>query len=226
MTGTRAIKIRPLASAEDLAGVLARLEAEDAASLELLDPVACAFLADAARALDMRDGLPVIGEGADAVFQDFRLTAAIPDDHPVRDLTRRVGALTNRALDLMDPRPLPGRFAINDLIVQLYPKGSAGITAHRDHLRYTGLVLIVVVEGDGRFLVSSDRAGSDAREVAAAAGRMTVMRAPGFGGRRDRPFHAVTDVRGPRICIGLRHDSRPLSWHEERRRAAAGGAGD
>jgi hypothetical protein len=34
------------------------------------------------------------------------------------------------------------------------------------------------------------------------------MRAPGFAGRRDRPFHFLRDVTQARLALGLRHDLR------------------
>jgi hypothetical protein len=34
------------------------------------------------------------------------------------------------------------------------------------------------------------------------------MRAPGFAGRRDRPFHYLSDVTQTRLALGLRHDLR------------------
>jgi hypothetical protein len=38
---------------------------------------------------------------------------------------------------------------VNDYIVQRYPAGCAGMSPHRDHIRYTGLVAIVMLGGRG-----------------------------------------------------------------------------
>ncbi len=39
-------------------------------------------------------------------------------------------------------------------------------------------------------------------------GDLLLMRAPGFAGRRDRPFHYLSDVTQTRLALGLRHDLR------------------
>lgn len=180
----------------------------DAASLRLLDPVACARLAGEAQQLAFRPARAVVGAGETAVHQDFDLATDIPEDLALRALARALERHIGRALESMNRNPLPGGFAINDLIVQRYAAGSAGISPHRDHIRYVGLVAIVVLAGAGRFLVSQDRSGRDAREVPALPGHLVLMRAPGFNGRNDRPFHAVREITEERYILGLRHDSR------------------
>jgi len=67
-----------------------------------------------------------------------------------------------------------------------------------------------VLAGAGRFLDSADRAGRAAREVPAPPGQLLLMRAPGFNGRNDRPFHAVREITAERSILGLRQDSRAL----------------
>jgi hypothetical protein len=37
-------------------------------------------------------------------------------------------------------------------------------------------------------------------------GSLLLMRAPGFAGRGDRPYHMLSDVTETRIGLGLRHD--------------------
>ena len=104
--------------------------------------------------------------------------------------------------------PLSPPFQFNDRVLQRYAVGARGISPHRDHIRYQGLVAIVVLSGSGRFYVSPDRSGQDAREIPAPAGHAILMRAPGFAGRRTRPFHGLDRVDRRRLTIGLRYDAR------------------
>ena len=77
-------------------------------------------------------------------------------------------------------------------------------------MRYTGLVALIQLSGNGRFFVSDTRSGSGAREVAWRPGDLLLMRAPGFAGRKDRPFHYLSDIASERYSIGLRHDTQPV----------------
>lgn len=193
-----------------LANAIRRAADEDAASLPLFDHAACMSLVDEARSLAFRPARPVVGVGETAVYQDFDLATEIPDGR-LTALARGLGGQIARANMSMNRNPLPEGFAFNDLIVQRYAAGSAGISPHRDHIRYVGLVAIVVLAGTGRFFVSRDRNGRDAREVPAPPGHILLMRAPGFNGRNDRPFHAVREIEEERYILGLRHDSRPAT---------------
>ena len=71
-----------------------------------------------------------------------------------------------------------------------------------------GLVSLVILAGDGRFMVCEDRSGANAREIPSPPGCLLLMRAPGLHGRRDRPFHFLTDVTTARMSFGLRYDVR------------------
>ncbi len=197
-----------IAGPTELVGALARLDAEHAVSLPLLSPRARRRLIGATTRLPYRPAAPVIGAGANAVRQDFELCMAIPKPSLLRAFATTLEALLNAALDRLDPQPLARPLRLNDLIVQRYPKGSFGITAHRDHVRYQDLVALMVLSGAARFGLCDDRAGRGARELPCPPGHLLLMRAPGFGGRRDRPFHFLDRVTRPRLSFGLRHDAR------------------
>lgn len=199
-----------LADAAEISAAVARLEAEGAVSLALLGPEDCAALLAAASDLSFREARPVVGEGERAVYQDFDICMDIPPESPFRDLARALDGLLDASLARLDPPPVARPFVLNDIVVQRYARGSGGITPHRDHVRYTGLVALVVLSGGGEFYIADDRAGSGARPVQAGAGRLVLMRAPGYAGRRDRPFHGLRGVVGPRVAVGLRHDSRAV----------------
>jgi hypothetical protein len=197
-----------VASPAAIARCLARLAQEDACSLELLSQRGCAALLAAGAALSYRPAMAVVGKGDRRVYQDFEICMPVPDGslfHDCRDaLERRLA----RALHEMPDPPLARPPRLNDLVVQHYPAGSRGITAHRDHVRYRDLVAVVTLAGRARFFVSPTRSGEDAREVPVPPGSLVLMRAPGFAGRDDRPFHLLTDVTEERVCLGLRHDVR------------------
>ena len=42
------------------------------------------------------------------------------------------------------------------------------------------------------------------------AGGLILMRAPGFAGLRDRPFHMLSDIQETRIGVGIRQDIEKL----------------
>lgn len=197
-----------VAAPGEVARSLARLAGEDAASLDLLSRKGCAVLLEASAALAYRKARPVIGEGERRVYQDFEICMPVPEGSPFHDCRDAVERLIARALLEMPAPPLAKAPRLNDLVVQRYPPGSRGITAHRDHLCYRGLVAILTLAGRARFFVSTERSGEGAREVPIPPGSLLLMRAPGFTGRDDRPFHFLSDVTEERVCLGLRHDVR------------------
>jgi hypothetical protein len=198
-----------VATVAAMADALRRIGDEAATSLALLPADALGPLLAEARRLPYRPARPVVGQGATAVYQDFDLATKISADGALMALSRALDRLIGAALATMRAPPLPRGFEINDYIVQYYPAGREGMSPHRDHIRYTGLVAIVMLGGAGRFLVCDDRAGAGEREIPLAPGDLLLMRAPGFQSRGDRPFHAVRDITEDRYILGLRHDARP-----------------
>jgi hypothetical protein len=193
------------------AGVaLSRLAAEDVACLPLVPEAGLAPLLAAARTLSYRTARNEIGDGARAVRQDFDICMAPPRPSPLWALAAELEEFLGHALAGQRPALLAGRFTFNDVVVQRYPAGSFGITAHRDHLRYTGLVALILLSGEGRFFTCAERSGLEAREIPWRPGELLLMRAPGFAGRRDRPFHFLRDVSSERYSIGLRHDTQAV----------------
>lgn len=208
MNGQRP-EIEFVSDAARAARLIARLGAEDAGAMPLLSGAACVALIDAAETLPCRVGRREIGTGDRIVRQDFEICMDVPAASLLWVLAGGVEALLNAALAQLEPSPLAAPLRLNDLVAQRYLPGSFGITAHRDHLRYVGLVALVVLNGSGRFCVCRDRTGADAHEIPAKPGDLLLMRAPGFQGRRDRPFHFLSDITALRYSIGLRQDDGP-----------------
>lgn len=196
-----------LAAPNQVAEAIGRLAVEDAVSLPLIGPKTCQELCAAAGSLNFRPGKPVVGAGESAVKQDFRLTMDFPLDSPFRAIAASLNRLLWRTFQLPRTIPLqdlPG-FHLNDLVLQNYPKGSLGITPHRDHISYRGLVSVIPLSGAGRFYVCSDRQGRNPREIPAPPGHLVLMRAPGFPCTRPRPFHYVSGITAERLSLGLRY---------------------
>jgi hypothetical protein len=193
--------------ADALADALRAMAEKDAVALSFLPEEVRLVLVTEAATLAFHRARAIVGEGERAVYQDFDLTVDFPAESSYRAVAGAVDRAIAAAAARIDPPPLPPGFCLDDLILQRYVRGSAGITLHRDHLRYRGLVAILVVSGDGRFGLALDRSGTGAREVAAAAGDLLLMRAPGFAGSRDRPFHSLSDITRERLSFGLRWDS-------------------
>jgi len=190
----------------ELAVALCGMAAEDAVALPLLGPAERGPLVEAAGRLSYRPARPMIGEGDRTVRQDFALCMTIGPGSPFHALAAALERAVAGALARLSPPPLAAPPRFNDLIVQRYHAGSLGITPHRDHIRYRDLVAIVTLAGRARFFLCADRSGCHAREVPIPPGSLLLMRAPGFGGLRDRPFHMLSDVTETRIALGLRHD--------------------
>ena len=205
-----AAHLRP--TPRQLADAIARLGTEDVSALPLLDDGARRHLAQAAARLPFKASTPVVGEGERAVRQAFQYCVTLPQNSLLRAFASCLERRLNDSLTLLDPPPLAGAIRLNDFIVQRYQLGSVGITPHRDHVKYTGLVAIVILSSRARFSVCVDRSGRQPREIPSPPGQLLLMRAPGFHGRRDRPFHFVTAVTQRRYSFGLRQDSRA---HEE-----------
>jgi hypothetical protein len=67
-------------------------------------------------------------------------------------------------------------------------------------------VCLFILEGKGRFFICQDRSGSGAREIPNQPGEVLLMRAPGFLGSQERPFHLVREIQEPRYVFGLRQE--------------------
>jgi hypothetical protein len=189
----------------EMAAALKALADSDLVSLPLLDRRSRRNLLLAARGLTWRAARPEVGEGERRVRQDFDLSMTFPPESPYRAFAATLTDLTNQALGRLGAPLLPWPIHFNDLIVQRYAPGSFGITPHRDHIRYVGLVALIVLAGSGSFFACTDRQGTDAHEIDARPGRLILMRAPPFAGKTDRPFHFLGRVGAKRYSLGLRY---------------------
>jgi hypothetical protein len=87
----------------------------------------------------------------------------------------------------------------DEVTVQRYAPGSAGISTHLDGRRHPYLVAIFTLEGSAVLRQCSDRQGTTLRSWHADAGSLVLLCGPGLLGVDDgRPLHAVDGPRDVR----------------------------
>ncbi len=197
-----------LPSAEDLGEAIARLIREDAVSLPVIGERYREMLLAESVNLPYRPARPVVGAPERQVLQDFEICMPIPADGLLGQFARTLNALTRQALQDLEADSCPQPFEYNDLVMQRYEPGSQGISAHRDHVRYEGIVSLVILSGDATFEICRDRSGDSGREIPSPPGSILMMRGYRFAGLQDRPFHLLRDIRSRRVSFGLRYDTQ------------------
>jgi len=146
----------------------------------------------------------VVGSGEHAVRQQVGLFRDFPEHSQFVFLKNCFQAWMDEQLKRFPEYPFEHAFRINSLELLKYEAGSIGITPHRDGFRFKNLICVFILGGRGRFFICSDRAGHDAREIDASPGQLILMKAPGFRGLQEQPFHFVTGIRDTRFVFGLR----------------------
>ena len=190
----------------NLAKIVEALAETGALAVPLLGDEWRLSLLDAAHASRFRAARPLVGKGERLVRQRMEVCEHFSADSVFRTLAGEFQALWDDLLENVSSNPFTGRLVFNDLMLQRYSIGEVGITPHRDRTDYRNLVCLFILEGKGRFYLCDDRAGSGAREIPHVAGDVVLMRAPGFQGSAERPFHFVRDIQSPRTVFGLRQE--------------------
>ncbi len=187
--------------------IVAALAQSGALAVPVLGDAFRLSLLEAARASAFREARPLVGKEGREVGQRMEVCEHFPDDSIFRALGRGFQKLWDDWLAEVPDSPFEGPLIFNDLMLQRYSVGEVGITPHRDRTAYRNLVCLFVLEGEGRFFLCSDRQGRAAREIPHRAGDVVLMRAPGFQGSLERPFHFVRDIQSRRYVFGLRQES-------------------
>ena len=203
-------KIPVLASRLDLLEVsssISTLPRVGAVACPCLDVSEANALVSVVDQLEYRPAKAITGSDNAPVYQDFDLCYDIPSGHSLWEIAQVLEqALTSALVGAeVDSECYPLR--LNDLIVQRYPPGCAGITPHRDHVRYGFLIAIILLTGDGYFGICDDRQGNESREIDFKPGDLLLMGGPGLIPNFRRPFHFVNGVTDWRRTIGLRYDT-------------------
>ncbi|MBV8884288.1 MAG: hypothetical protein JO235_09875 [Chroococcidiopsidaceae cyanobacterium CP_BM_RX_35] len=145
-----------------------------------------------------------VGTGDRVVRQQYSSFAAFPESSLYVQLAQAFQALMSEQLALVYPYPFATPLKFNSMLLQKYELGQLGITAHRDSLRSINWVCIFNIAGRGQFCLCEQRCGRNSREVDSSPGNIIFLRAPGFFGVQERPFHYVTNIQVTRYSFGLR----------------------
>ena len=193
---------------------LAELPAGSAVAIDCISTETCAALSDLADQLPYREARPVTGPSRTPVYQDFELDYEVPREHPFWRIAEALQSVFSPLLDGFLPEARSDsdtNFSLNDLIVQRYPPGCAGISPHRDHIEYRVIILILLLSGDGDFRVHPERSEPEGHIIDFQPGQLLMMGAPGIAPDFVRPFHSVRNVTAIRRTIGMRFDRRLIS---------------
>ncbi len=191
-----------------IAPYLERLRGSDALGMPLLTEPARLSLLAAAEALTYRRAKPYMGAPGREVQQDFEICMTFDANSPFTALAKSLGAQLRAAAREMPDPPLSDELRFNDIAVQRYTPGSAGISPHRDFLQFRQVVVLIILAGQGRFFVCDNREGLNPTEVPVKPGDALLMQAPDFGGQTRQPFHFLRDITEPRVVVGLRYDAK------------------
>ena len=121
-----------------------------------------------------------------------------------RELWGAFQTLLEQHLAQLPRSPFAREVRFTNAALHRYPPGPLGLSPHRDSARSINLVAIFVLRGRGRFIVCQDRRGRGAVDLPNAPNDLLLLRAPGFLGTEDRPFHAVLDILEERLTFALR----------------------
>jgi len=188
----------------DIAEILEDLRSIGAASAPILNEDFRRSLLKEAESYDYRPEDEIVGSGDRVVRQQVESFENFRGESKYILLKRLFQRLMEEVLRELDEYPFDTPLNFNSMVLQKYRRGSLGITPHRDGLKFINLVCLFIIGGGGEFFVCSDRSGRGTREIYTCLGRVVFLRAPGFMGSGERPFHFVTEIRETRYAFGLR----------------------
>ena len=145
----------------------------------------------------------VVGTGDRLVRKHYHSFEAFPESSLYVRLQQEFQALMEEQL-AKAAYPFATPLNFNCIVLQKYEPGALGITAHRDSLKAINLICIFNIAGQGQFYLCADRSGRDPQEIETTPGNVIFMRAPGFLGLQERPFHYVTNIQSTRYSFSLR----------------------
>jgi hypothetical protein len=154
-----------------------------------------------------RSARPEVTFKANSVLQDFDICFPAPRIDAFDRFADCLETGLYKAGQMITPSPFLTAFRFNDFAIQRYAPGSQGIGVHRDGERYKHIVVIATLAGDSRLFVTGSRDGTQRRMINDRPGRIVLLSAPSFAGRRGkvaRPLHGVDHVHGGRLSLGLR----------------------
>ncbi len=147
----------------------------------------------------------LLSEREARVIQEFEtVNYRYPDETP--EAVNQLGAQIEDII-----RPALPEWHPNDVAIQRYHPGHAGIGWHRDYSRDKLLVAVATIEGRAQFDIevydAPDR--SHLESFYTNPGDIVLLRAPGLNETDDRPYHRIFPPEdGVRTSIAFRYNQR------------------
>ena len=163
-------------------------------------------LIEQASILHFRKAKALVGN---SVTQDFEVCFPAPRDGAIDILATSIERLFLEAINSLREPPIKGP-KFNDIAMQRYVSGSVGISPHKDHKKYTSVIIIVTLSGRSNFCVCDDRNGKNAKILDDRPGNILILPATGFkvlSNVFNRPIHFVNSISDGRLSIGLRQNN-------------------
>jgi hypothetical protein len=120
---------------------------------------------------------------------------------------QELATMTEEVLNVIfPPEVLDGPIKFNNFSLRKYPPQMDDIAPpHRDYLRYQNVIALWVLEGPSNFYVCKDLEKTAAQEIKTTeVGQLILMRATGYAGIVERPYHFVGPNETERVTFGLR----------------------
>ena len=186
------------------------VEGHGAASAPVLSRECCGQLLSEIETNSYTFALEARDQGTESmrVYQELATFNDFPEESAFLLLKDVFEACLERYAESLSRYPFSFSPLFNACTLTRYLAGSLGITPHRDPLKYKNLICIFMLKGNGKFFLCADRSGQNAQEIAASAGNVIFLRAPGFRGIDKRPFHFVTGIDTTRYTFALRQEGR------------------
>ncbi|WP_420546701.1 hypothetical protein [Curvivirga sp.] len=194
---------------EGMLNALRDVEEKGAGALTVLDEEGFALLLEEARKLSFRTCLNTVGAGEKAVTQDFKISLNFPDETRLDEFAAAFERQLNEAFAELSECPVRLPYHFNDRAMLIYEAGSTGISPHKDHKCFEGVVAILTLTGSADFYICDDRDKRNSILLPARSGVMIMMRGANYLGM-DRPFHYVENITEERYGFGLRFNAKEI----------------
>jgi hypothetical protein len=186
----------------DIENIVEKLSSQGGASFPILSEAYRKALLEEAESYDYQKQPEVVGPAK--VREQLSSNYSLRPGSLFFRLRDDFEALLAKKLGALPEYPFDTPLKFNESSLQVYEKGSIGITPHVDGLSYRNLICNFVLTGRAEFALCKDRSGAEPLYLDNSPGNAIIMRAPGFLGSGERPFHFLSEVGERRIVFGLR----------------------
>jgi alkylated DNA repair dioxygenase AlkB len=166
---------------------------------QILDQSAISALLAELENLPLSQATPVIGK----VRQDAQIVSLSTSHWPETTGLKELAAELETSLSASSWVP-------NEATIMRYQHQQAGITAHRDHLKYKKLIVILSLSGESELSIVKDRESEELiADYTCLAGDIVLLRGadliPEIDGEDPRPLHAVRNrTAAERVSLTFR----------------------